>query len=35
VKLLERLIGGLFKRACEKMGSAFMARAYMLYGKGV
>lgn len=30
-KLLDALIGGLFARACEKMGSAFMARADALY----
>lgn len=31
-KLLNSLIGSLFARACEKMGSAFMARADALYG---
>lgn len=31
-KLLDTLIGGLFGRAVEKMGAAFMARADILYG---
>lgn len=30
--LLEKLIGGLFSRAVEKMGDAFMKRADALYG---
>jgi coenzyme Q-binding protein COQ10 len=32
-KLLERLIGGFFTRAVEKMGAAFSQRADALYGK--
>lgn len=32
-KLLERMIGGIFTRAVEKMGAAFSARADALYGK--
>ena len=32
-KMLNKLIGGLFGRACEKMIGAFMARAEALYGK--
>lgn len=31
-KILETLIGGLFTRAVEKMGAAFMTRADHLYG---
>ncbi len=31
-KWLEKLIGGLFTRACEKMGAAFITRADALYG---
>ena len=31
-KLLDKLIGGLFGRACEKMVAAFTARADALYG---
>lgn len=31
-KLLNSLIGGLFTRATEKMGAAFLARADALYG---
>lgn len=31
-KILDKLIGGLFTRACEKMGAAFMTRADALYG---
>lgn len=33
-KLLDRLIGGLFARASQKMSAAFMARADALYGDG-
>ncbi len=32
-KLLDKLIGGMFTRASEKMIGAFMARAQALYGK--
>lgn len=32
-KLLDKLIGGLFTRATEKMSTAFLARADALYGK--
>ena len=32
-KMLEKLIGGLFTRATEKMTKAFLARADVLYGK--
>lgn len=31
-KILDTLIGGLFTRAVEKMGAAFIARADVLYG---
>lgn len=32
-KLLDKLIGGMFTRATEKMSAAFMTRADALYGK--
>jgi coenzyme Q-binding protein COQ10 len=34
-KLLDKLIGGMFTRASEKMIGAFMARAQALYGETV
>jgi coenzyme Q-binding protein COQ10 len=33
-KLLEKLMGGLFSKATERMVSAFSTRADILYGKG-
>lgn len=32
-KLLDKMLGGMFQRACEKMVAAFTARAEALYGK--
>lgn len=32
-KLLDKMLGGMFGRACEKMVGAFTARAEALYGK--
>lgn len=32
-KLLDKMLGGIFGRACEKMVGAFTARAEALYGK--
>ena len=32
-KLLDKMLGGMFQRACEKMVAAFTTRAEALYGK--